>query len=380
MYSLIRQLNQEGRRRASDAGRPLPRRRGGWWRPAERLVARGRLPSDRRGGGVGARASACCFRRRSAGGPSGAIGTERFMAGVGPRDAGRGLRWCWSWACAVLPVLGPARRPDAGDDGGSPGGAAAGRGRHGTSGTLAGRRAMTRFGRTIGRGWSLRRSVLAALRRPARWRGAGARGPAGARRAQPAAGPDRHRPPHRQLARARDPVRRRCTCPRWEPIHLGGLATRSLAHQAPGLHAARGDPGGAGLPAERARRSRGPRRGAGRPRDSPARWRRLALYIRQEVVLPNVGPPRRGIRALPADAVLLHPGDEPAGPAALGRHRHRQHRGDRGARGHGVPGDRSDRHADAGPEGLPEDHLLPAVRACRAASAAPSSRCCCWPS
>ena len=43
-----------------------------------------------------------------------------------------------------------------------------------------------------------------------------------------------------------------------------------------------------------------------------------ALYIRQEVVLPNVGAPRRGLRAISADALLLHPGDESPRAAARG--------------------------------------------------------------
>ena len=207
---------------------------------------------------------------------------------------------------------------------------------------------------------------------------------AAARAGRQQATPDRHRPPPRQLARGRAPVRRRRHLPaagrsRSAPRRRPAAVPRSLAHQAPGLHAARGRARGAGLHPERALDRAGAGRGAAaqgvRRRDGgdgalhPAGGRPAER-----------GAPRRGLRALPADAVLLHPGDEPARPAALGRHRHRQHRGDGGARGHGVHRDRGDRDADAGVQGLHEDDLLPAARACRAASAEPPSRCCCWPS
>ena len=343
MYSLIRQLNRKDGGGESDAGAAATWPAWRWSRPAEWRWWRWCPPRTGRSWG-GASWSDWCSRRRSAGGRSGASG---------PTGSWRcGASACWSGS-RVVAGRGPggparprtARRPDAGGDGGSPRGAPPGRGGHGSSGTLAGRSSDDAIRSDDGddgacsSGWR--------RRRPARWRRRSTR-PCGARR-RAGAGPDRHRPPPRQLARDRDPAgRHRRSCRAGiPPVHLGGLAHRLLAHQAPGLHAARGDARGAGLRAERALDRAGP--GAG-PAGQGVRRRDGgdgALHPAGGRPAER-GPPRRGLRALPADAVLLHPGDEPARPAALGRHRHRQHRGDRGARGHGVHRDRGDRHADAG--------------------------------
>ena len=132
--------------------------------------------------------------------------------GVGPGDAGA------AHGGGGGGVRGPARartarRIHAGVDGGSPRGAPSGRGGHGSSGTLAGRSSDDAFRSTVGGGGGAARG--GGVRRAGAC-GAGARRPAGAGR-QAGYRPDRHRPPPRQLARGRAPLRhRRGTCPRLE--------------------------------------------------------------------------------------------------------------------------------------------------------------------
>ena len=146
MYSLIRQLNRKdggGGVRLAAATWPAWR----WWRPAAWLWRRRCRRRTGRWWGGASRSDWCC-RHRWAGGPSGASGPSGSWRS-GASACWSGSRWWWSRAWSVLPVLGRRAGTDAGGDGGSPRGAPSGRGRHGTSGTLAGRRAMTRFGRTM---------------------------------------------------------------------------------------------------------------------------------------------------------------------------------------------------------------------------------------
>ena len=202
MYSLIRHA-QPGRTAArSDPRRPLPRRRGGGGR--RRTGGHGRARrSERRGGSVWGVGAGLLLQAPLGWWTLEAIGTEQFMAGVGPGDAGRGF-----------------------------GGGGRGRLRADAGARTDWPRPMlvTMVGVLVGccwwRGWwqcgntrgktsddAIRsRSVvlaasLGALAAAARSAGrAGARGPLAAQAHGRAGrrGPDRHRAPHRQLARGRD--------------------------------------------------------------------------------------------------------------------------------------------------------------------------------
>ena len=66
----------------------------------------------------------------------------------------------------------------------------------------------------------------------------------------------------------------------------------------------------------------------GRPKGFASAIEATVLYMRNEVILPNVGHTWRALRPVPAHRVLLHPHDEPARSGALRIDRDGEHRGD----------------------------------------------------
>ena len=67
------------------------------------------------------------------------------------------------------------------------------------------------------------------------------------------------------------------------------------------------------------------RQTAGHPKGFAGGIEAMVLYIRNEVILPNVGPHGDSVRAVRPDAVLLHPTAEPARADSVRRDGHGQH-------------------------------------------------------
>ena len=174
---------------------------------------------------------------------------------------------------------------------------------------------------------------------------------------------DRHHAPHRRTrTSSRSRSSASCHLPQFPPIHIGGLDA-SICRR-PSTSSSCCSPRSSWrwsflLSARAVARAQA----QGRPAKGFAgAMEALALYIRQEVVLPNVGHHGEGFAPylltlfffiLAMNLLGLLPwGATATGniavTAALARD--------------GVRDDRSDRHAGAGPQGLPADDLLPAAR------------------
>src|SRR5437667_3280661 len=262
----------------SDAGPPLPcRRRDGGGGRGGADGAGARHGPD--GGGMG--------RPGRAGAPDAArlVGRPKHRdravhGGMGPRYAGEARRRPDRGSGGPARARAP-RRIDAGGDGWSPRGAPAGRGGHGTSGTLAGRRAMMRFGRTM--------AMIGLV--------AGLAGPA----ARPMVAQERTADPNQidiaqHIGNSHElelPFIGVVELPRLAPIHIGGLTvdlspTKHLVFML--LAAAI-----VVLVFVLSARAISQAQAQGRPAKGFAgAMEAMALYIRQEVILPNVGPHGEG--------------------------------------------------------------------------------------
>ena len=293
----------EGRRRRVSAGPPLPGRAWRWWRPARWRLAALVPGAPGRAALVGRRRRAGAAGAARLVGTLRAIGTDRFMAGLGTRHAGPARAWSWSPAADPAAGARPSAPADAGGDGGGPRGAP------------RWSRESRRCGNTRGKTSddAIRPGVRGAGRCCSAWRAAVARWRrrsmrSGARRASE---PDRHhRTTSRTPTRSRLPFGGRGSCRAGSRSTSAGstidfsptkhlvymllaaalvalvflLSARSIARaQAAGT-------AGQGL------RRRDGGHGALHPAGGHPAER---------------GPPRRGLRSLPADPLLLHPGDEP---------------------------------------------------------------------
>ncbi len=101
------------------------------------------------------------------------------------------------------------------------------------------------------------------------------------------------------------------------------------------------------------------------PKGFPGAMEAMVLWVRQEVVLPNVGHHGEGYAPYLLTVFFFVLAMNLLGLLPVGCNRHQQHLGDRGARGDGIHRHRADGHADAGVQGLHEDDLLPSSRPAR---------------